>query len=89
MSQIPVKSSETPVSNKGLLDPNHVFALTRRLEARIRALEVETSVMRRDLNATRKKVYRDEDKALPSIDHPNQDPTYYDPVPEIRRQLGG
>jgi len=65
---IPVVSKEQPglsqVSSKPFTGDN-LWARIRHIEARVKSLESEASTLRRDLNATRRKVYR-EDEASPS-----------------------
>ena len=68
-TQIPESKTEKVASNHRSTGdkPDTLWAMIRRITARVKSLEEEVSTLRRDVNATRKKVYRDEDKLVPAI----------------------
>ena len=68
-NQIPESKTEKVASNHRSNGdrPDTLWAMIRRITARVKSMEEEVSTLRRDVNATRKKVYRDEDKLVPAI----------------------
>jgi hypothetical protein len=56
----PLKNAETDVRNNGVkLNPDSICAMIRRLDAQLRDMRQDQSILRRDVNALRTKVYRD------------------------------
>ena len=69
LSQIPIKEVKTKPSDNGGKSPSTLYAILRRLSAKVNQIELQLSTVRRDLNRIDKKVYRQAD-SLPSAEIP-------------------
>jgi hypothetical protein len=72
------EKSQSPNVNRGDTTRDTIFALLRRIEARVSELETNVSTLRRDLNRIDRKVYRESEGVSPIKE---------DNLPEIWRSL--
>ena len=79
LSQIPIKEVQIKPSDNGGKSPSTLYAILRRLSAKVNQLELQLSTVRRDLNRIDKKVYRQSD-SLPSVETPVSKVTFQDIV---------